>query len=129
MNELPAKSRFTESDDLFDNLALRDEVVILKKLLDDCQKQLKMMKTVVATLDKQLQSSEEGQNIMKGYMDNIYKRIECIEKTTELIENNDAVYNAIVKKVEISVPRGVNRIILPSIDEVFSENIKIGNKD
>jgi sugar-specific transcriptional regulator TrmB len=129
MNELPAKSRFTESDDLFDNLALRAEVVILKKLLDDCQKQLKMMKTVVATLDKQLQSSEEGQNIMKGYMDNIYKRIECIEKTTELIENNDAVYNAIVKKVEISVPRGVNRIILPSIDEVFSENIKIGNKD
>jgi sugar-specific transcriptional regulator TrmB len=129
MNELPAKSRFTESDDLFDNLALRDEVVILKKLLDDCQKQLKMMKTVVATLDKQLQSSEEGQNIMKGYMDNIYKRIECIEKTTELIENNDAVYNAIVKKVEISVPRGVNRIILPSIDEVFSENIKTGNED
>ena len=87
------------------------------------------MKSVVATLDKQLHSSEQGQDIMKGYMDNIYKRIECIEKRTELIGNNDAVYNAIVKNVEISVPRGTNRVILPSIDEVFSENIEMGDKD
>ena len=36
MSELPATSRFTESTDLFDNLALRAEVVILKKLLDNC---------------------------------------------------------------------------------------------
>ena len=128
MNELPAKSRFTESHDLFDNLALRAEVVLLKKLLSDCQKQLEVVKTVVATLDKQLHSAEEGQNIMKGYMDNIYKRIECIEKTTELIRSNDATYHAIARKV-IHSPRGANRVILPSIDEVFSEKIEIGDKD
>ena len=129
MSELPGKSRFTDSDDLFDNLALRAEVVVLKKLLNNCRNQLKVMKGVVSILDKQLQSSEKGQDIMKGYMDNIYKRIECIEKRTELIGNNDAVYHSIVKNVEISAPRGINRIILPSIDEVFSENIEMGDKD
>ena len=124
MNELPANSRFTESQDLFDNLALRAEVVILKKLLDNCRKQLKVMKTVVSTLDVEVRSAEEGNEIMKEYMLNIYKRVECIEKTTELIMNNDATYQAIVKKVGLSVPHGTNRVLLAPINEVFSENIE-----
>ena len=121
MDELPFNSRFTESMDLFDNIALRKEVVILKKLLENCRNQLKVMKTIVSTLDQDIRNADEGQEIIKGYMNNIYKRIEGIEKTTQTIIENDTTYNTIVKQIELSSPRGANRILLPSIDEIFSE--------
>ena len=121
MDELPFNSSFTESMDLFDNIALRKEVVILKKLLENCRNQLKVMKTIVSTLDQDIRNADEGQEIIKGYMNNIYKRIEGIEKTTQLIIENDTTYNAIVKQIDLSSPRGANRILLPSIDEIFSE--------
>ena len=121
MDELPFNSSFTESMDLFDNIALRKEVVILKKLLENCRNQLKVMKTIVSTLDQDIRNADEGQEIIKGYMNNIYKRIEGIEKTTQLIIENDTTYNAIVKQIDLSSPQGANRILLPSIDEIFSE--------
>jgi len=120
MSELRSDSRSTRQEDIFDNLALRAEVVTLKKLLGHCRAQISTMKTVIGTLDEQVRSSEEGNDILKGYMDNIYKRIHHIEKTTELITHNDTCYQRIMREIGSPTSQGKNKILLPPIDEVFS---------
>ena len=123
MSKLHSDSRFTDIEDIFDNLALRAEVVSLKKLLDHCRHQITTMKGVISTLDQQVRSSEEGQNILKEYIDNIYKRIHHIEKTTELIMDNDTCYRKIIQEVALPTSQGKNKILLPPIDEVFSTSV------
>ena len=137
MSKLASDSRSTDPGDIFDNLALRAEVVTLRKLLDHCQKQISTMKEVIAAVDEQVRLSDEGHNIIKGYMDNIYKRIHHIEETTELMTHNDTCYRKIMKEVAPVVSysknsrnrhqsnsRGNRKIQLPPIDEVFKTSPK-----
>ena len=135
MSKLESESRSTDPGDIFDNLALRAEVVTLRKLLDHCQSQISTMKEVIAAVDEQVRLSDEGHDIIKGYMDNIYKRIHHIEETTELMTHNDTCYRKIMEDIapvmsysknskigrnrNQSNSRGNSRIQLPPIDEVF----------
>ena len=133
MDELPSNSMLVRN-------------VHFEKLQEELKKVKSLMKLYVTKmaihttnippklvqLEKRIMHLEEGERINKEYIDNVYKRVECLENVFEFVSDNKDLFkdfgndsNEIIKKIserKSKIPDALSNLdiqnkLLPSITE------------